>query len=348
VKVTDSVAASVTKAFALTIAPPTPVLTSISVTPTSTTVHAPKTQQFSATGIDQFGNALNPQPTFSWSVSGGGTISATGLFTASGPAGTYTVTASSVGISGTASVKVTVPPHISSLPAADTSPVVVNVSANYTVSATDPSGGTVSYQWDFGDGTAGSGGTLAHTYTAIGVYTATVTITNSSGDVTTSTLTVTVVAGSIQMTVSKLQGTVKFSASGHDGVSATGIIPKLPKLFDTTGQTLSVDLSGATATFKLDGKGRGKSAQGTIALKLKPSIRNKTTKKLEFQGGDVQFALKLHNGSWAAGWGMSSTVSAANAPMTLNATIQLGGNTYVAPVSVQYSAKANVGGKFKK
>ena len=48
-----------------------------------------------------------PQPTFTWTVSGGGTISSSGLFTAaSAPGGPYTVRAASGSVSGTASVTV--------------------------------------------------------------------------------------------------------------------------------------------------------------------------------------------------------------------------------------------------
>ena len=86
----------------------TPTLTSITVTPASASVATGGTQAFTATARDQFGVALSPQPAFTWAVSGGGTISATGLFTAGSTAGgPYTVTASSGGINGTASVTVT-------------------------------------------------------------------------------------------------------------------------------------------------------------------------------------------------------------------------------------------------
>ena len=85
----------------------TPVLTTISVSPASASVQTGATQQFSATGRDQFGNPLNPQPTVTWSVSGGGSISSGGLFSATNPGGPFTVTAASGGVSGTASVTVT-------------------------------------------------------------------------------------------------------------------------------------------------------------------------------------------------------------------------------------------------
>jgi hypothetical protein len=85
-----------------------PILTSISVAPSSASVAVSKTQQFTATAKDQSGNAMVPQPSFSWTVSGGGTITASGLFTAGSTAGgPYTVTATSGSVSGTAGVTVT-------------------------------------------------------------------------------------------------------------------------------------------------------------------------------------------------------------------------------------------------
>jgi subtilisin family serine protease len=83
-------------------------LTSVAVTPGTASVATSATQQFSASGRDQFGTALTAQPTFTWTVAGGGTISTSGLFTAGAtPGGPFTVTAASGGKSGTAQVTVT-------------------------------------------------------------------------------------------------------------------------------------------------------------------------------------------------------------------------------------------------
>ena len=62
-------------------------LTSITVSPASASVPTGGTQQFSATALDQNGQPMNPQPPFTWSVSGGGSISSSGLFTAGSTAG---------------------------------------------------------------------------------------------------------------------------------------------------------------------------------------------------------------------------------------------------------------------
>lgn len=92
-----------------------PVLTTITVSPASASVPTNGTQQFTATGYDQYGQPMNPQPTFTWTVSGGGTISSSGLFTAGAtPGGPFTVTATSGSVQGTASVTVTsLPPDFS-------------------------------------------------------------------------------------------------------------------------------------------------------------------------------------------------------------------------------------------
>ncbi len=86
-------------------------LATITVTPNPATVAAGATQQFTAVGTDANGNVVAISPAFSV-VNGGGTINAsTGLFTAGAVAGTFTntVQATSGGISGTATVIVTVP-----------------------------------------------------------------------------------------------------------------------------------------------------------------------------------------------------------------------------------------------
>ena len=47
--------------------------------------------------------------------------------------------------------------------------------------SSDPDGTIVRYAWDFGDGNSGNGVTLNHTYTAPGIYTATLVVTDNDG-----------------------------------------------------------------------------------------------------------------------------------------------------------------------
>jgi len=106
--VTDAGGLTATSSVGVTV---NQTFTSIVVSPTSATVNTSATQQFTATARDQFATSLTTQPPFTWSVSGGGTISSNGLFTAGATAGgPYTVTAQSGGVSGTASVTVSSAP----------------------------------------------------------------------------------------------------------------------------------------------------------------------------------------------------------------------------------------------
>ena len=92
--------------------------TSIAVTPASATVQPGAMQPFSATARDQFGNPMDPQPDFTWTVSGGGSISPGGVFTAGSAAGgPFTVTASAGGNAGTAQVTVGNPTNTTTLAA---------------------------------------------------------------------------------------------------------------------------------------------------------------------------------------------------------------------------------------
>jgi O-glycosyl hydrolase len=80
----------------------------LTVTPTNAVVVPYGTQSFTATATDALGSVLNPPPAFAWSVNGGGTINANGLFTAGGSVGgPFTVTAGNNGLTGTASVLIT-------------------------------------------------------------------------------------------------------------------------------------------------------------------------------------------------------------------------------------------------
>src|SRR5205807_6219450 len=87
----------------------------------------------------------------------------------------------------------------------------------------------------------------------------------------------TIPANAIPMVVSKLQGSAKFTSSGHDTCSVSGIIPNLPAQFTVSGPAV-LNINGATQNFTVDAKGHGKATNGTFALKLKVK-RSKTSKQ---------------------------------------------------------------------
>jgi len=70
-----------------------PHLGSIAVTPGADSSAPGTSLAYKAVAYDQFGNVLQTQPAFSWSVSGGGSIDANGVFAIGSTTGTFTVQA---------------------------------------------------------------------------------------------------------------------------------------------------------------------------------------------------------------------------------------------------------------
>ena len=103
-------------------------LTQIAVTAGRHDVADFATQAFTATATDQFGQALAAQPAFTWSVDtggAGGTINASGLYTApASGSGTDIVRATSGAVSGSAALTVIGPPTVASQAAAAPSTVI--------------------------------------------------------------------------------------------------------------------------------------------------------------------------------------------------------------------------------
>lgn len=210
-------------------------LSSITVTPSPVVLAIGGTQTFVAVGRDATGNVVTITPT--WSViNGGGSISATGVFTAGTASGTYpnTVQASSGGRSGTATVvvnpgalsTVTVSPNPATLVATtgqqrfqavgrDANGNVVSTTATWSVEA---GGGTIDATGLF---TAGSTtGTFTNTVRGIiGGISGFATVNVIDGSVSTITVTpnpVAMAAGATQ----------QFTAVGRDaGGNVVAISP---------------------------------------------------------------------------------------------------------------------------
>ncbi len=175
-------------------------LTTIVVSPSPLDMLEGTQQQFAATGKDQFNNPLATQPNFAWVSLIGGTMSGTGLFTAPMAIAKGNITASSGGVTGTATIScgptlitsITVPPA-----------TAVGQSLEYYGAFTYLGSTTCTAVWSWGDGTttpatvtqaSGAGTcTASHAYATKGAYTVTLTLT-SPGYVISATKTVTVAA----------------------------------------------------------------------------------------------------------------------------------------------------------
>ena len=181
-------------------------LTSVSVSPASVDLAPNATQQFTATALDQFGQAMGTQPAFTWSLVplSAGSINSTGLYTAPATSGTATVLATTGTIYiGTASVTVSDTPPTVLLPASATPNPVTGTTTTLSVLAEDiGGGGTLTYTWAATTKPAGSNPTFSvngtglseittATFNEAGDYTFTVTISDGTLS-TTSSVNVTV------------------------------------------------------------------------------------------------------------------------------------------------------------
>ena len=233
--------------------------------------------------------------------------------------------------------------------------VTVGQPATFSVTPSGPGPFTVT--WNFGDGTTGSGATVTHAFTTAGVFTIMVTVVDAQGNTTTGSSALTVAgaaaASKVPMAVSKMRGRVTLNAPNRDMCSFSGVIPSMPAGFDPTGLALALSVNGAMVNFTLDGKGHakaslGQAGQGTIALSLKPSKRNKTTRKQVFLGGNINFKAMIKDGTWAAVWGIPTTKS-KNVPLLMTVDLQLSGQIYeAANINTTCSVTAGKSGTFKQ
>ena len=75
----------------------------------------------------------------------------------------------------------------------------------------DPDGTIVSYEWNFGDGSSGTGQSVNHTYTSTGTYLATLTVRDNNGATGSDTIYITITSGDVK---SLYVGSVDVSVSG--------------------------------------------------------------------------------------------------------------------------------------
>jgi PKD repeat protein len=164
---------------------------------------------------------------------------------------TYTTSGTSPGDPSTGGDTVTPPTAvITSSTAAGAAPLQVS----FNGSDSTPASGTtiVSYAWSFGDGASGSGAMVAHSFTAAGTYTATLTVTDSQGRTGTASTPVVVTA--------PVATTNKAPTAAATATPTAGTAP-LTVQFDASAST---DSDGSIASY-LWKFGDGSTATGKTA-----------------------------------------------------------------------------------
>jgi hypothetical protein len=266
VTITDAQGLSTTSSVSVTV---NQTLASIAVAPGSASVAAGGTQSFAATARDQFSQAMSA--TVSWSVSGGGTINGSGVFTAGATAGgPFTVTATSGARSGTASVTVTgggpvnQAPTVATAAAASPSTVTDSATSLSALGADDGGEANLRYTWATtgsppasvffnANGTNAAKNVMA-VFSRAGSYSLRVTITDAQGLSTTSAVAVTVNQTLTSLAISPTSASVAtgasqtFVATGRDQFNQA--MPVTPSWVVSGGGTISsggVFTAGATA-----------------------------------------------------------------------------------------------------
>jgi PKD repeat protein len=161
----------------------------------------------------------------------GHTYTAAGSYTA-----TLTVT-DNLGATGSKSTTITVtkpnvPPtaKITTDKTSGYAPLAVNFSGT---GSTDSDGTIASYAWTFGDGGTSTKATVAHTYSAVGTYTASLKVTDNGGATATTSVTITVTQNPAKV--------LKVASITLSRVSSSGryVTKAVVKIVDGTGKVVS-------------------------------------------------------------------------------------------------------------
>jgi hypothetical protein len=219
-------------------------ITSLTISPTSATLAAGGTQQFTVVTKDGNGKVITGT-TPTWSVAaGGGTISPTGLFTAGTTAGTYTntvaVTCSGITVTATVIVtpgalaSITVTPNPATMP--------INATQQFVAVGKDANGNVVAITpvWSVVNPVAGSinsGTGLFTAGTTPGTYTNTVVATSGALSGTATVIVTTGALATITVTPNpvtlQINTTQQFTAVGRD--AGGNVVPITPVWTVTNG-----------------------------------------------------------------------------------------------------------------
>lgn len=166
--------------------------------------------------------------------------------------GTYTITlkvTDSTSLVNTLTRSVTVAPNQAPTAAISATTDHLDVALDGSASS-DPDGTIASYEWDFGDGTTGTGATTTHTYATAGDFTVTLTVKDDNG-----------------ATATKTRAVTTTLAPNQDPTAAFTTATNL--LAATVDATTSTDPDGTIDTYAWDfgdgGTGSGATASHTYA-----------------------------------------------------------------------------------
>jgi len=260
--------------------------------------------------------------------------------TVTGPAGTNTLTQSGC---------ITTTPALPKITSGVTTPnavlqvgnvilVVAGETNVFSVGATSQEGGTLSYQWSFGDGTTSdflTTNSVEHAYTnECGPYEASVTISNGLA-ATTSNFDVMVAC---QLGLKEVQPKLDFARTNADGCALVGSFPA-PSNTVFAGQVATLDIGGASLTFTFPLKGNAVNGRNSFD---KPTY-DKSSKVWKLKA-------TFKDGSWQAPWAdygmINSNIPKPGVLVTnLPVILLLDTDGFMATTNLHYTAKEHKSGE---
>lgn len=268
--------------------------------------------------------------------------------------GTYTATVTATNSAGftMTTTLVTIDEAIAGLTATNDSPSELGETTNLT--ATITAGTNVTYAWDLGDGDSDVGAMVAHQYPGVGVYTATVTATNSVGYTSTTTLvqvgdvavngldaandSPTALGATTTLTATIVTGTnVTYTWDLGDGNSRAGAVvghvyEAIGAYTATVTATNSLGQAVATTLVTIDEPIVGLSATNDSPTKLGDTT---TLTATITAGSNVSYTWALGDGSFGVGAVLAHVYEAIDTyTATVTATNSLGHSTTTTLVSV--------------
>ena len=220
--------------------------TSITVALAANNLATTGSEQFSAVARDPSGNPLGNQPAFTWSVVGGGQISATGNYLPPYMSGSATVSASSGGATG--STTVTYPGLAQWTSTTAGSWTSSNWTGSTSGAAISPPGLR---------GVAGDTALFASTGTTVSLNGADLSLAGITFNSATSYTIAVGTSGTIQLANGTSDATLTVS-SGRHTIAAPLQLQSSVNIVPATGSTLSISnsVSGSSASLTLDGPGK--------------------------------------------------------------------------------------------
>ena len=229
---------------------------------------------------------------YSWDFGDGSPVSTDENPTHTYDPGSFTATLTVTdddGNTDTATVAISVTANVAPVVVANASPTTgkAPLSVSFSSAGTVDNDGTITgYSWNFGDGSpVSTDENPTHTYTAQGVYTATLSVTDDNGDVGTGTVTFNVAAPNVPATVvasgtpteSRAPFTVNFSSAGSNDADGT-IVSYLwdfgdgsPTSSDANPSHLYSTVGTYTATLTLTDSD-GATSTGTVTIVSNPNF----------------------------------------------------------------------------